>query len=149
MTRRNRIRVLGAAALLGGVATIVLLLTASSPVSASPTGISEAQIVAIATTAAANLGEVAPTNIAHSEGTRAAAVAVSSGEVVQGSNDSVLIAEHGHFVGTNVHRPPGAPAPEGSVLTLVVDVSSGEITDLGIQDNYPDLAALGPVTADQ
>jgi hypothetical protein len=44
--------------------------------------------------------------------------------------------------------PPGASAPKGSVLTLIVNAATGDITDFGVTKNYPRLRALGPVTTD-
>ncbi len=43
---------------------------------------------------------------------------------------------------------PRVAPRQGDVLTVVVDAATGQITDLGIQQNYPNLAALGPVTTD-
>jgi hypothetical protein len=106
------------------------------------------ELGALVRSIAAGLGDGVPTAIEQSEGTRADAVLVSSGEVVSGSDASYLVVAQGDFVDTAAHRPPGAPAPSGSVLTLVVDASTGQVTDLGIQDDVPDLATLGKVTTD-
>lgn len=73
---------------------------------------------------------------------------MTTSQKVPGEQESYLIAERGHFVAGNAPIPRGAPAPSGSVLTLVVDAVSGQVTDVGIQGNYPDLAQLGPVTTD-
>jgi hypothetical protein len=34
------------------------------------------------------------------------------------------------------------------VLTLVLDAATRHVTDSGLSNRYPDLAALGPVTTD-
>ena len=41
--------------------------------------------------------------------------------------------------------PPGAPAPRGSVLTIVIDAHHGTVTDAGLSNRYPDVGALGAV----
>jgi hypothetical protein len=87
--------------------------------------------------------------IQHSAGTRAEANLVASGDLVPGTQTSYLIAERGHFVLNDAPIPPGAHAPSGSVLTLIVNAATGQITDLGVSNTCPDLAKLGPVTTDR
>jgi hypothetical protein len=73
------------------------------------------------------------------------------GAVVPGDRRSWLIAIAGRFT---VPRPtyPGDPRAGGewchSVITLVVDAETGAPTDGGGGDEYPDLAAAGPVITD-
>ena len=57
---------------------------------------------------------------------------------------SYVIVLHGDFVVKDAPRPPGAEAPEASVLTMIVDPRTGEITDFGIHNDAPDLSSLGP-----
>lgn len=52
------------------------------------------------------------------------------------------------FVLNDVPTPSGAKPPKGTVLTIVVDARTGRTEDFGVQDRYPDLAKLGPVTTD-
>jgi hypothetical protein len=97
---------------------------------------------------AAEAGDPSPTSIQHSAvATRAQANLVDSGDVVPGDNPSYLIAMRGHFV-SNGPRPQGAASPTGSVMTLVVDATTGKVADVGLEDTYPDLAKLGPVVTD-
>jgi hypothetical protein len=110
--------------------------------------LTEGRIVEIALRAAAAAGDRTPTLIQHSEGTRQRANAVASGDRVPGKRWSYLIAERGSFVLNHVSVPPGARAPRGSVLTLVVDAATATVGDLGVSNRYPDLAALGAVTND-
>lgn len=107
------------------------------------------KIAQLAERYAARAGEPNPSLIQHSAkvSRHRANVVGGAGTGIRGDEESYLIAVRGHFVG-NPPRPTRAPAPSGSVLTLVVDPSSCQVTDVGIQDNYPDLAALGPVTTD-
>lgn len=115
---------------------------------ATSTGyISAAQVLDVAQAAAAQAGDPSPSSIEQSAlTTRAEANSVASGEIVPGTNGSYLIAERGQFKATNAPIPSGAPIPQGSVLTLVVDATTGEVTDSGISDNYPDMSSLGGVT---
>jgi hypothetical protein len=110
--------------------------------------LAEARIIRIAERAAAQAGDPAPTLIQHSAGTRQQANAVASGDRVPEKQWSYLIAERGSFVLKDVPLPAGAPAPRGTVLTLVVDAATGAPTDIGVSNRYPDLAALGQVTTD-
>jgi hypothetical protein len=92
-------------------------------------------------------GEVAPRSMKHVESTRATAVlAMSRGDVVPEVNEVFLIEMEGDFVDEHAPRPPGMPAPAGSVLTVIVDAYTGQTTDIGISDRKTDLATLGPVT---
>lgn len=110
--------------------------------------LSERRILHIALAAAASAGDRHPTLIQHSAGTRHDANLVDSGDIVPGRNWSYLIAERGHFVLRNAPVPPGEPPPHGSVLTLIVDASTGQATDGGVSNRYPRLVRLGPVHTD-
>lgn len=107
------------------------------------------RILAIAEQAARRAGDPKPTLIQHAEGTRFEAVWIGSeGDIVFAWNWSYLIAIRGHFTLTGASRPPGAPPPTGSVITLVVDARTGQVTDSGAVNHYPHLAKVGPVTTD-
>ena len=110
--------------------------------------LTESRIVQIAGRAAAAAGDRTPMLIQHSEGTRQRANAIASGDRVPGKRWSYLIAERGSFLLKNVSIPPGARVPQGGVLTLVVDAATGTVSDLGVSNQYPHLAALGAVTTD-
>jgi hypothetical protein len=82
-------------------------------------------------------------------GTRFDAVRISSSDLVFEWNWSYLIAIRGDFTtATGVPLPPGAKPPTGTVVTLVVDARTGQVTDSGLSDRYPPLGELGPVTTD-
>ncbi len=138
-----------AAAVIAAFAVAVLSsATAGGSASDHKPQLSEHRLLQTALSAATQNGDPHPTLIQHSEGTRRDANLVDSGDVVPGGERSYLIAERGRFVLENAPRPPGAPAPHGSVLTLVVNASTGRITDGGVSNRYPDLAKLGPVHTD-
>jgi hypothetical protein len=75
-------------------------------------------------------------------------VFVSSDDDVPGDQAGYLIVAHGNFTEDNAPVPRGGLALTGTVLTVVVDATTGEITDWGLSDDVADLAKLGPVTAD-
>lgn len=99
---------------------------------------------------AASFGDSSPTSIEHVEAPRNEAVFATSNDVIPDSRETFLVVERGSFVDHNrAFRLPGGSPLSGSVLTLVIDASSGQVTDFGIQDNVPDLSGLGPITVDQ
>ena len=57
-----------------------------------------------------------------------------------------LVVAHGNFTAYGVSPPGSNVNPTGKVLTLVVDASTGQPTDSGIQRNTPDMSKVGPVT---
>lgn len=108
----------------------------------------ERRVLRLAERAAAAADDSHPALIQHSEGTRYEANRIASGEIVFERAWSYLIAVRGRFTLTRASRPQGARAPHGTILTLVVNAGSGRVTDSGVSDRYPGLAALGPVTTD-
>jgi hypothetical protein len=110
--------------------------------------LSQQQLLALGRNAAKADGDPNPTLIQHAAGTRYDAVRISSGDLVYEWNWSYLIAIRGKFTATGVSIPPGAKAPTGTVITLVVDAKTGQVTDSGLSDRYPPLAQLGPVVTD-
>ena len=133
--------------LLAAATTVGLVAAGMSSASSKPQ-LTERQILRIALRAAAVSGDPNPSLIQHSAGTRYAANAVSSDDRVPGSAWSYLIAERGTFIAQYASRPPGAAAPRGSVITLIVNATTGLVSDYGISNDYPPLAKLGPVTTD-
>jgi hypothetical protein len=59
-----------------------------------------------------------------------------------------LITMRGRFTAREASRPPGAKAPTGRYLSLVVDTRTFESLDFGIGPKPPPVApaSLGPVT---
>jgi len=104
--------------------------------------LSEARIIAIATAAATHADDPQPTLIQHSAGTRFQANLVDSGDLVFDYRWSYLIAEQGRFAFGNIGPPPGEGELTGSVITQVVDASTGQVTDAGISNRFPKLAKL-------
>jgi hypothetical protein len=59
-----------------------------------------------------------------------------------------LITMRGHFIARDPTRPPGAKAPTGRYLSLVIDGKTFQGLDFGIAPKPPPAlpASLGPVT---
>lgn len=80
------------------------------------------------------------------EATTLPAPASATAAAIEASEVDV-ITMHGHFTLTNARVPPGEPAPEGSVLTVVVDAHTGELEARGVSEEEDSgLAALGKAT---
>jgi hypothetical protein len=139
------------AALLVLVAAGVSEAFAASDSRAHRPQLPQGRIVAIALAAATRAGDPHPSLIQHVEGTRQRANAVDSGDIVAGGQWSYLIAERGRFVfvGVAPSRTPDGGSVYGSVLTLVVNARTGEVTDSGLSNRYPAMSKLGPVVTDQ
>ena len=57
----------------------------------------------------------------------------------------LVVVMRGTFVAARASRPYGVPAPRGSVITLILDASTGNIGMFGLNDSAPDLSSLGAV----
>jgi hypothetical protein len=79
-----------------------------------------------------------------------ALTSATPGDFVSGAGDVpvFLVTMRGNFVPTAASRPPGAPAPAGSYLSIVVDARTFQVLDSGISPSPPPVspASLGPVT---
>jgi hypothetical protein len=160
----NRRRLVISALTAGAAAALAVGLVAGpSPAASSPQGststtttsttkLTSDQVTQVALQVAALAGDPSPRSIQHVEAIRGDAVLASSGDVLAESargEDVYLVALDGQFSASFLPKPPGAPVRTGSVMTLVLDASTGRITDVGIKDNTPDLASLGEVTVDR
>lgn len=124
--------------------------TPAAPAFAADAGVTGVQILQTAGAVAMSLGDPAPTLIQHNAQpvSRAQANRVASGAVVSGDEPSYLVVARGRFSGGNAPRPSGAAGFGGSVLTIVINAATGQVTDTGLGDRVPDLAALGQVATD-
>jgi hypothetical protein len=110
---------------------------------------SEDMLVQLARQVAARNGDPDPELIQHASGTREA-VTRTTGSIVISDAPSYIIAMKGHFRTPRPRPPGGAPAPEDAYLSypvhvLIVDSTTGAVTDSGSSQVYPDLSPLGPV----
>ena len=109
------------------------------------------RLTAIAHRAASINGDPAPAWISAVMTTRAKALtAATPGDYVPGSAHVkvFLIIMRGHFTAGEVSVPPGAKAPAGRYLSLVIDAGTFQGLDFGIGPKPPPVppASLGPVT---
>jgi hypothetical protein len=120
---------------------------AGTPVPAAAIG----RLTAIAHRAASINGDPAPAWITVGMTTRAKALAAATpGDYVPGSAHVrvFLITMRGHFTAGEVSVPPGAKAPAGRYLSMVIDARTFQGLDFGIGRTPPPvpLASLGPIT---
>lgn len=115
----------------------------------------EDEILEIAVGLAADRGDLSPVLVQHTRCTRAEANQLVSGSIVPGDRESYLIAIRGSFTVRQRRRPfvpevqePVETTSTYSVMTLIVDVATGEPTDSGMSNEYPDLALVGSVVTD-
>lgn len=132
------------------IALVLLVVTAVATVGVATaagngrsSGLSERQIKRIALKAARQAGDSHPILIQHADGRRDEANGIAFGEVVPGYTWCDLIAIRGRFGLNDVSSPPGAKAPAGTVMTLLVDAKTGERLDFGVSDHYPELKNSG------
>ena len=96
-------------------------------------------------------GDFAPSWITAVLTTHAKALtSATPGDFVPGA-DGVrvfLITMRGHFAANAAPGPPGAAAPTGRYLSLVVDAKTFQVLDSGLSPKPPPVspASLGPVT---
>jgi hypothetical protein len=147
-------RVLAALAGAAAVASVLaaagcgrVAATAGVPVPASAIG----QLTAIARRAATINGDPAPVWITAVLTTRAKALtSATPGDYVPGSAHLkvFLITMRGHFTAGDASWPPGAKAPTGWYLSLVINAGTFQGLDFGISPTPPPVApaSLGPVT---
>ena len=70
------------------------------------------------------------------------AATVLSGAIVNDHTPVYVITMTGGPFTAN-HHPPGAPAPQGNVLTLTLDAATLRVTDIGYVDAEPNLSLIG------
>jgi hypothetical protein len=79
-----------------------------------------------------------------------ALTSATPGDFVAGAGDAAvfLVTMRGNFVATGASRPPGAAAPTGRYLSIVVDARTFRVLDFGLSHGPPPVwpASLGPVT---
>jgi hypothetical protein len=109
------------------------------------------RLTAMAERIAKGNGDATPTQVTVVLTTHAKALtSATPGDTVPGTGKIrvYLISMRGHFVANDVSVPPGAAAPKGRYLSVVVDARTFSGLDLGIGPSPPPVspASLGPVT---
>jgi hypothetical protein len=159
MRPKDAMRSLAIAAIMGLVvastAWAAVARTVNAHASDKKAHLSEQRIRRIAERWATRMEDPRPLLVQHSEGTRRKANLIASGDLIEGQEGeawSYLIAERGHFVDRyssyGVREPRSGYEPSGSVLVVIVNAGTGQLSDLGLGNQYPNLARLGPVHTD-
>jgi hypothetical protein len=108
------------------------------------------RLTVIGSRAAKADGDAAPSQMTAVLTTHAKALtSATPGDLTPGGGVPVfLLTMRGHFAATAASRPPGAAAPAGSYLSIVVDARTLQVLDSGLSPSPPPVspASLGPVT---
>jgi hypothetical protein len=101
------------------------------------------------------MGDSTPTDISYSALTtrNTALAAIDGGGQIGGADGRAsgyyLMVAHGNFTATDAEVPNGVAYPTGTVLVLVVDSVTGDVTDTGLLHDASALhtSSLGTMTA--
>jgi hypothetical protein len=99
-------------------------------------GISQ-RIEAVARRIARGMGDRSPGQIVWVATRRQAANRIAGGDIVDSNQPVYLVAVRGRFVDRMASVPPGASAPRGTVLTLVLNRGHLQVLDLGVGNQWP------------
>lgn len=98
----------------------------------------------VALQTATSLGDSRPTTIRYVKCNRKAAAKFLDNSRVDSDDVSYVIVMHGNFIDEKAFMPPGAKAPTGNTLSLVIRASDGAVTDLVLNNqSYNGLGQLG------
>jgi hypothetical protein len=108
------------------------------------------RLAAMAERAATINGDASPVWVTAVLTTRAKALtSATPGDLSPGADGvpAYLVTMYGRFTAYAASRPPGAKAPAGRYLSLIVDARTLREMDFGISENAPPVApaSLGPV----
>jgi hypothetical protein len=78
---------------------------------------------------------------------QAAEMALTGGSVPSHEPVYVTVVTGGTFT-LDASRPQGAPAPQGTVLTITVEQGTFRLTEVGLTNKEPDLDKIGSVKVD-
>jgi hypothetical protein len=115
----------------------------NNAVIALPSGAVLSQLKALATNITAQYGDNAPSGGQVTVATRQAANEVANGAEIIDSTPVYVVAVQGHF--TSPRGGPFGVAPQGTVMTLVIDSATFDPLDLTLSQTTPNLGQLGPV----
>ncbi|HEX3618589.1 MAG TPA: hypothetical protein VHU61_18730 [Solirubrobacteraceae bacterium] len=152
MRAKTKRFIVGGTGVAAATAAALVLASVGSGAATAGNPMTAAQIKSLVLSGAAAMGDSTPTDISYSAlTTRNGALAASgSGASMGGAYGSAsgyfVVVAHGEFTAYDAPIPNGAKIPTGTVMTLVVDAATGEVTDSGVQHGSPDLSTLGPVT---
>ena len=133
--------------LLAGALTVVLVLTSSGQAPKAFGGQSalSSEVDQFAVNASLRYGDTSPSSVSWVTTNRQAANSLLGAELPDTASGVpvYLLEVKGQFTDFNAKVPRGAKAPTGTILTLVIRQSDGEVVDSGVQDQSNDLSTLG------
>ena len=97
------------------------------------------RIEAVACRIARGMGDRSRCQVVWVATRRQAANREAGGDIVDTNQPVYLVAVRGRFVDRMASVPPGASAPRGTVLTLVLDRAHLQVLDLGVSNSWPHL----------
>jgi hypothetical protein len=153
MRTKTKRFILGGTGVVAMAAAALVFATAGS--GSTPRLMSAAQIKSLVMTDAAGMGDNAPIGLAMSElvTRNTALAAIDGGGQIGGADGTAsgyfLVVAHGNFTATDAEVPNGVAYPTGTVLVLVVDSVTGDVTDTGLLHDASALhtSSLGTMTA--
>jgi hypothetical protein len=104
-------------------------------------------VTAAANRVAAINGDAHPSSAGWVKTTRQRAVSAESTDTVDSNQPVYYVVLHGHFAATKGYLGPGAAVPTGTILTLTVDASTGEVLDNSLSNRTPDFSHTGRLSA--
>jgi len=107
---------------------------ASSNTSQSIPTVGSKNLKDVALNVATSLGDSQPTSTRYVKCNRKAAAKFLDNSRVDSDGTSYVVIMHGNFIDEKAFMPPGAKAPTGNTLGLVVRASDGEVTDLALNN---------------
>lgn len=128
------------------VGSVVLIAVSGGHASAQDT-YTDAHAQAALVKAAVASGDSSVTHGQWVRVTRGVANALTSGGSVgvEDSENVVLVEALGNFTATYAHPVYGAPLPTGTVITLILEPTSGKVLDYGLSHSAVDLSSVGAV----
>lgn len=149
MRRRFVLNLLGVI-VVAFAATLGLVAAAHSPVKAQTTDGAPAWLIAQAQQIAANNGDASPSAAAYCLTTRRKyfdAIGEPGQPAAEIGMQVYLVMLTGHFVDKDASYPPGASAPQGTILVYTADSRSHGVLDSGVQNAPLDTKTIGPMFA--
>lgn len=100
-------------------------------------------VTAAANRVAAINGDAHPSSAEWVKTARQTAVSANSTDTVDSNQSVYYVVLHGRFAATKGYLGPGAAVPTGTILTLTVDASTGEVLDNTLSSKTPDFSHTG------
>jgi hypothetical protein len=131
---------------LGTITPPAASLTVARPALGDAT--ERAKLLSMALGVSSRAGVASPTTVhAVAAADRQSAESILSGAIIPDHSPVYVIKVTGGPF-TAPQHPPGAPAAQGNVLTITIDVATHHVMDIGYGDVDPDLSQFGTASVD-